>query len=58
MKMPEYLSAPKAAENRALQKDGYRSHGRKTAMNNYTIMIVDDEPDIQNLLEKSLSMEG
>ena len=27
-------------------------------MNNYTIMIVDDEPDIQNLLEKSLSMEG
>ena len=27
-------------------------------MNKYTIMIVDDEPDIQNLLEKSLSMEG
>ena len=27
-------------------------------MNNYTIMIVDDEPDIQNRLEKSLSMEG
>ncbi len=27
-------------------------------MNEYTIMIVDDEPDILNLLEKALNMEG
>ena len=27
-------------------------------MNEYTIMIVDDEPDILELLEKSLTIEG
>ena len=27
-------------------------------MNEYRIMIVDDEPDILNLLEKALNIEG
>lgn len=27
-------------------------------MNEYKIMVVDDEPDILNLLGKSLNMEG
>lgn len=33
-------------------------YGRKPTMNEYKIMIVDDEPDILELLEKSLTIEG
>ena len=42
-----FISAPDAVEN-----------GGYTIMNEYKIMIVDDEPDILVLLEKTLNMEG
>jgi len=38
--------------------DGSTSGRGEYLMSEYTIMIVDDEPDILNLLEKALNMEG
>lgn len=41
-----------------MKRDDKSRYRRKPGMNQYKIMIVDDEPDILELLEKTLNIEG
>ncbi len=51
-------SAEKPADGRLKSEKNKENSPKENTCNKYNIMVVDDEPDILDLLGKSLNMEG